>query len=49
MAEKLSKAQKKEMIQKAEEDRAKHPKAKSDISGFETIDKESRKLEKENQ
>ncbi|WP_169790273.1 hypothetical protein [Loigolactobacillus rennini] len=44
MAKKLSKAQKKAMIQKAQEARAKHPQAKSAKSGFESIDEEARKL-----
>ncbi|MBW4803008.1 hypothetical protein MK904_03570 [Loigolactobacillus coryniformis] len=44
MAKKLSKAEKKELIQKAEEARAKHPQPKSAVSGFETIDKEAEKL-----
>jgi len=34
MAQKLSKEQKKAMIQKAEEERAKHPKQKNGVSGF---------------
>ncbi|MFQ4157209.1 hypothetical protein ACKE7A_08805 [Lactiplantibacillus argentoratensis] len=44
MAQKLSKEQKKAMIQKAEEERAKHPKKKSSVSGFETIDEDAKKL-----
>ncbi|MFD0896958.1 hypothetical protein [Loigolactobacillus binensis] len=44
MAKKLSKAEKKAMVQKAEEARAKHPKAKTGLSGFETIDEEAKKL-----
>ncbi|WP_288531028.1 hypothetical protein [uncultured Secundilactobacillus sp.] len=42
---KLSKEQRKAMIQKAEEERAKHPKPKNTKSGFETIDEEAEKLE----
>jgi len=44
MAEKLSKEQKKAMIQKVEEERAKHPKQKSGVSGFETLDADAKKL-----
>lgn len=44
---KLSKEQKKAMIEKAEEERAKHPK-KSGVSGFETIDADAKKLSEEN-
>jgi len=44
MAQKLSKEQKKAMIQKAEEERAKHPKKKSGVSCFETIDEDAKKL-----
>jgi len=44
MAQKLSKEQKKAMIQKAEEERAKHPKQKNGVSGFETIDEDAKKL-----
>ncbi|WP_164478928.1 hypothetical protein [Lactobacillus selangorensis] len=47
MAQKLSKEQKKAMIQKAEEDRAKNPKKKDGKSGFETIDAEAEKLQNE--
>lgn len=44
---KLSKEQRKAMIQKAEEERAKHPKPKSTKSGFATIDEDAEKLENE--
>lgn len=44
MAQKLSKEQKKAMIQKVEEERAKHPKQKSGVSGFETLDADAKKL-----
>jgi hypothetical protein len=43
---KLSKEQRKAMIQKAEEDRAKHPQAKKG-SGFANLDKEAERLSNE--
>lgn len=45
---KLSKEQRKAMIEKAEEDRAKNPKPKNKVSGFATIDKDAEKLSNEN-
>ena len=45
---KLSKEQRKAMIQKAEEDRAKHPQSKKG-SGFANLDKEAERLSNENQ
>ncbi|WP_173021270.1 hypothetical protein [Secundilactobacillus folii] len=48
MANKLSKEQRKALIEKAEEDRAKHPKPKSGKSGFATIDEAAEKLENQN-
>jgi len=44
---KLSKEQRKAMIQKAEEDRAKHPQSKKG-SGFANLDKEAERLSNEN-
>lgn len=44
MAGKLSKEQRKELIQKAEEDRAKHPVNNHGKSGFAAIDAEAAKL-----
>ncbi len=44
MAGKLSKEQRKALIQKAEEDRAKHPAKKGGKSGFAAIDAEADKL-----
>lgn len=48
MAGKLSKEQKKALIEKAEEDRAKHPKPNNGKSGFATIDEAAEKLENQN-
>ena len=45
MAGKLSKEQRKALIQKAEEDRAKHPAKKDEKSGFAAIDEEAEKLD----
>ncbi|KIS02942.1 hypothetical protein [Paucilactobacillus wasatchensis] len=45
---KLSKEERKALIEKAEEQRAKNPKPKSKESGFATIDKEAEKLEGKN-
>ncbi|WP_164848033.1 hypothetical protein [Lacticaseibacillus hulanensis] len=47
MAGKLSKEQRKALIQKAEEDRAKHPVKKDAKSGFAAIDAEADKLTEE--
>lgn len=47
MAGKLSKQERKELIQAAEKERADHPQKKTE-SGFATIDKEAEKLENEN-
>ncbi|KRM86730.1 hypothetical protein [Lacticaseibacillus thailandensis] len=49
MAGKLSKEQRKALIQKAEEDRSKHPQKQSGQSGFAAIDAEAEKLENENE
>lgn len=46
MAGKLSKQERKALIQEAEKKRAEHP-AKKTESGFATIDKEAEKLENE--
>ncbi|MGL0749488.1 hypothetical protein [Secundilactobacillus paracollinoides] len=48
MSNKLSKEERKAMIEKAEEERAKHPKPKSTKSGFATIDDEAEKLQGNN-
>ncbi|WDF83017.1 hypothetical protein PQ472_01875 [Lacticaseibacillus pabuli] len=48
MAEKLSKQERKEMAEKAMEDRAKHPKENKGESGFAAIDNEAEKLEGQN-
>ncbi len=45
---KLSKAERKELIQEAEKERSEHPVKKTE-SGFATIDKEAEKLENEKQ
>ncbi|MCF6164704.1 hypothetical protein LROSL1_2192 [Furfurilactobacillus rossiae] len=45
---KLSKEERKALIEKAEEDRAKNPKSESKESGFATIDADAKKLEGEN-
>lgn len=47
MAGKLSKEQRKALIQKAEEDRAKHPVKNDGKSGFAAIDAEAEKLDGE--
>ncbi|TDG75073.1 hypothetical protein [Secundilactobacillus malefermentans] len=47
MAGKVSKADRKAMIEKAEEERSKHPQKRTK-SGFATIDEEADKLAKEN-
>lgn len=47
MAGKLSKEERKALIEKAEEDRAKHPQKKTK-SGFAVLDEEAEKLEKSN-
>ncbi|MFD1392531.1 hypothetical protein ACFQ3L_02870 [Lacticaseibacillus jixianensis] len=47
MAGKLSKEERKALIQEAEKKRSEHPVKKSE-SGFATIDKEAEKLENEN-
>ncbi|GAB6092786.1 hypothetical protein [Furfurilactobacillus curtus] len=45
---KLSKEERKALIEKAEEDRAKNPKPANKVSGFATIDADAQKLEDEN-
>lgn len=45
---KLSKEQRKALIEKAEEQRAKNPQPKKKVSGFATIDKEADKLSSQN-
>lgn len=45
---KLSKEERKALIEKVEQDRAKNPQPASKVSGFATIDADAKKLENEN-